>query len=382
MSDLIVSPNDLSSDLMRFDSRDLPEQMEHVCEQILGRAAAKRFLSMRNDAWNTDSIVTNTNMSAFMARQLEYIYTQTYDIKRPEFKARKLIPVDTRVPSGAETYTYRQFEETGYAAVGHNYSGELPDSDVKASETPAKLVSILGSYHYSIQDMRAAAFAGVPLDAKKAASVRRAFERKLEILAAVGTSGMTAQDVGITGLTNAPGIVATTQKSTGTWIAQLATSIAAGVAAVITDINALTANVFAATGGVWGEPGTLSLLLPIDEYNALNTTPSHLTYNDSNLLETVLKVCKLKDIDYWNPLGSAGSGSKGRIMVYPRDPEILGLIISQEFEQFAPQPKSLAFQVPCHMRTGAVEVRYPLAISYMDGPGQTPSNTAIAGTSL
>lgn len=381
MSDLIVSPHDLSSDLMRFDSRDLPEQLEHVCEQILGRPAAKRLLAMRNDAWNTDSTVTNTNMSAFMARQLEYIYTQTYDIKRPAFKARQVIPVDTRVPSGAETFTYRQFENTGVAIIGHNYSGELPDSDVKASETAAKLVSILGSFHYSIQDMRAAAFAGVPLDAKKAASVRFAFERKLEILAAVGTSGQ-SQDVGLTGLCNAPGIQAVTQVSTGTWIAQIAASVANGVASVIADVNAITAKIFAGTGGVHGEPGTLSLLLPIDEYNALNTTPSHLTFNDSNLLETVLKVCKLKDIDYWNPLGSAGSGSKGRVMCYNRDPEVLGLIISQEFEQFAPQPKNLAFQVPCHMRTGAVEVRYPLAVAYMDGPGQTPSNTNIAGTSI
>jgi hypothetical protein len=381
MADLIVTPNDPSSDLMRFDSRDLPEQLEHCLEQILGRPAAKRFLSMRNDAWNTDSIVTNTNMSAFMARQLEYIYTQTYDIKRPAFKARQLIPVDTRVPSGAETFTYRQFDQDGVVIVGHNYSGEIPDSDVKASETISKLVSLLGGYHYSVQDMRAAAFAGVPLDAKKASAVRFAFERKLEVIAAVGTSGINP-DVGITGLTNAPGIVSVAQKSTGTWIAQIATSIAAGVASVISDVNALTAGIFAATGGVWGEPGTLSLVLPIDEYNALNTTASHLTYNDSNLLQTVLKVCNLKDIDYWNPLGSAGSGSKGRIMCYPRDPEILSLIISQEFEQFAPQPKNLAFGIPCHMRTGGVTVRYPLAVAYMDGPGQTPTNTAIAGTAL
>ena len=79
-------------------------------------------------------------------------------------------------------------------------------------------------------------------------------------------------------------------------------------------------------------------------------------------------MCQLKDCDFWNELNKAGASSLGRIMAYERTPEVLSLVISQEFEQFAPQTKNLAFMVPCHMRTGAVQVRYPKAVAYMDGP--------------
>jgi len=157
-----IFPSNPYTDFPRLDAVDLPEHVQHLYGQILGPAAARRL---------------DANQVLFMARQLEYIFTQTYDIKRPDFKARQLIPVDTRVPAGAETFTYRTYEQTGTADLVHNYSSELRDADVKGSETAQRMVSIGNSYHYSIQDMRAAAFAGQPLDALKARSARYAMER-------------------------------------------------------------------------------------------------------------------------------------------------------------------------------------------------------------
>ena len=49
---------------------------------------------------------------------------------------------------------------------------------------------------------------------------------------------------------------------------------------------------------------------------------------------------------------AAGTGP--RMLTYQRDPEILELIIPQDFEQFPPQARNLAFVVPCHARIGGV----------------------------
>ena len=42
-------------------------------------------------------------------------------------------------------------------------------------------------------------------------------------------------------------------------------------------------------------------------------------------------------------------------------------MIPQEFEQFPPQPRNLSLIIPCHKRFGGVSLRYPMAITYMDG---------------
>jgi len=79
----------------------------------------------------------DTNESIFFARQLEYIKGKTYDIKRPQLNALKLIPVSTETPEGASTITYRQYDTVGMAKVIANYSNDLPRADVKGKESPA-----------------------------------------------------------------------------------------------------------------------------------------------------------------------------------------------------------------------------------------------------
>lgn len=319
----------------------------------------------------------DSSQTAFFARQLEYIYTQTYDIKYPELKARQLVPVDTRVPNGAEFFTYRSFEKQGLAKVIHSYADDFPKASVKASEFQQRVVGLGASYGYSVQDMRAAAFAGVPLEAREAEAARWALESLLEELAATGdASGKVLQPDGTTafyGFANAPNILQTTKVSpAGTWAAQIAAGVAGGTLtavaqAIAQDVLNMYTNVFNTTKGVH-IPNTL--LLPTNSYSALLTQPRAPGFTDDTILGFLMKLLAphgLQQITWWNRLDTAGSGAVGRAMLYEKSQENEGLIISQEFEQFPPQPKGMTWMIPCHMRTGAVEVRYPKSVTYMDG---------------
>src|SRR5215467_13234664 len=95
---------------MRFDAKDLPEAVDR----------GLKSMGLRCDA----------NETALFARQLEYIYTQTYDIEYPDLKARQLIPVDTRVPSGADSFTYTQYDKLGEAIIVHNNAQDFPNADI------------------------------------------------------------------------------------------------------------------------------------------------------------------------------------------------------------------------------------------------------------
>lgn len=349
--------------LLKFDSKDLPGAVERLLLQMQGRADAAE--------------------TALFARQLEYVFTQTYDILYPDLKARSLIPVDTRVPTGADSFTYTQYDKLGEARIVHNYAQDFPNADIVGKQFKQGIVSLGDSYQYTVQDMRAAAMAGLPLEARKAEAARYAMEVKLEVLAAQGDPvGSGGQGTGLYGLVNAPNIQQIAKVSqnnagatTSTW-AQLITdaeskgNITIAAQEIQKDVFAMQNAIFTATNGIH-IPDTL--VLPVDAYSVLATTPRAPGYTDDTLLDYILEVSPwLKSIEYWPRLNTianlaGGSAGHGVAVMYQKDPKVLSLIVSQEFEQFAPQPRNMAFIVPCHMRTGAVEVRYPKAVATMVG---------------
>lgn len=372
MSDeLIVTPNNPhmagaygDPNAGRFDAR----QCERVSKRLLEQMGITRGDGGREDAGWTGAF----------ARQLEYRMTQTYDVDYSTLKARTLIPVDNSVPAGAEYFTYHQYDAGGdKARIVHNYSDDAPQADIKAQEFSQRCFSLTSAYSYSVQDMRAAAFAGIPLEAKKALGARMMIERKIEDLAASGTPeimqpGGTQQAYG---LYNAPNVALIAQVSTGTWAAQYAADVSAdhitSKTQIVADLNAILNGILTNSKGEYGELGDYSVVFPTPIYAFLRNLPRSVQYdsNGQSLLEYVVKTCGFKDWAYWNRADKANAaGNAGRIAVYKRDPDVLRLVMPQEFEQFAPQPRNLSMVITCHARSGAVEVTRPLKMAYMDGP--------------
>ena len=54
-------------------------------------------------------------------------------------------------------------------------------------------------------------------------------------------------------------------------------------------------------------------------------------------------------------------------LMYEKNPRVLNLVISQEFEQFPPQQDGLTWEIYCHLRTGGVNVIRPLAVNTQAG---------------
>ncbi len=277
----------MASEGVRYDSKAL----HNDAMAFVGRA-----LGTRQDAAFT----------ALFARQIEYIYTETFDIEYPDLKARQLIPVDTQVPSGADFYTYRQYDTATKAAILHNYAANsFPESDVFADEFKQAIKSIGSKYSYSVQDMRAAAMAGVPLEAKKASSARYGVEKRLEQIAAYGDAA-----TGLYGITNAPSIQSVTKVSpAGTWAYQIYNALAGGtltqaVQAILEDVNAMANQIFIATLGVH-KPTTLAL--PTAAFAILATTPRAPGFTNDSILQFILGQSPwLEEIVDWPYLNTVG----------------------------------------------------------------------------
>lgn len=294
--------------------------------------------------------------TAALARQLEFIYAKTYDVRYAELKARRFIPVDTSVDPGAEFYTYRQWDMMGMAQIIANYADDLPRVDTLAKEYPAPIKSLGASYGYSIQDLRRSAMAGSQLDARRAKAARRAHEQAVDEIAAFGNA-----DAGLGGFTNNANVPLVAPDN-APWSSATALEILA-------DLNKLSNSIVLTTLETF-EPDTL--LLDTASFQLINTLPMSTTGDaDKTVLRFFLDNNPyISNVDQWTKLTDAGAAGVTRLVCYKRDPEVVELVIPQEFEQFPPQARNLEFVIPTHNRIGGVSVRYPLAMAYMDGTGE------------
>lgn len=295
--------------------------------------------------------------TAALAKQLEFVYARTYDVKYAELKARRFIPIDTSVDPAAEFFTYRQWNMFGMAKLIANYADDLPRVDALAKEFPAPIKSLGASYGYSIQDMRRSARAGSQLETRRATAARRAHEQAFDEIMAFGNA-----NAGILGFLNHPN-VPIPSAVTGQWVTNNATPLQ-----MIEDLNVLVNSIVLATLETF-TPDTL--LLDNAAFTRINTMPMSTT-GDSD--RTVLRFFLennpyIRNVDQWVRLNTAGAGGVTRAVAYLRSEEVLAGVEPQPFEQFPPQWRNLEAVIPTHSRIGGVRIQYPLAVAYMDDLG-------------
>jgi hypothetical protein len=303
----------------------------------------------------------DSNEAIFFERELDYVKAQTYDRRFPEFKAvNGLIPISTEAGEGAETITYQSYDEVGVAKIIANYASDLPVIDIKGKEVTNKVKGIGASYGYSKQDIRAARMAGKPLEARKAAAVRRADSRKVDDVAWIGD-----EEYGLVGLLNHPnvtkGTVAEVSSETE-WSEKTPLEIYADMAAMISDTSTLTNGV--------ERPNTLLMDTPYYEIVASTKLADG---TDTTILEFFKKNYPEVTVDWVAQFGSyvgRVDGISGDFMVsYYRDPSHLTLEIPLPFTQHPPEEVNLSYKVNCESRCGGTIVYYPLSVLIRGGIG-------------
>ena len=319
--------------------------------------------------------------TAFFLRDLTEVMGRTFDVKYPDLKARQILPVFTGIDPAAEGYVWRQFDRTGVAKVIDSYGMDLPESEVVAQEFQSRCLSLGTSYSYSIQDLRKARMAGIPLETRKALAARRSMEQAIEQIAFFGlaqtpgtggqalfgvpTSQNTNDTMAMYGFTNFPGLTVST--TVNNW-----TLPATSVSTIVSDFNQMFLTLIQNSKGIH-MPDTV--VFPLSIWSQLATTARSTTFTDDSVLQYLQKENPWLKAVYWSTmLETAGLKQDGstpgpRIMLLERNEENLSLVIPQEFEQLPPQMINLMFKVPCHMRVGGLRVSYPKSVLALDGAG-------------
>lgn len=297
----------------------------------------------------------DANETALHARSLTQVMARPFFVKYPEIKWRTFFTPNTEINTGAKAHSYMLYDQIGQADFIDDMGDEVPNADVVGTETIAKIYSIGDSFSYSLQDMRAAQFAGIQLDSMKGVIARQMIERKLDSLAAVGDARYN-----MTGLANDANIIAVTkgsQASGTTWATATPSEILA-------DVNSLYTAVVSGSNGAH-TPN--SLLLGATGFGRLSTTRLD-TFNMVTILRYLQNSLPwLKRIDFWQPLSTAGASSKERILLGEFSDQNCQPVVPQDYEQLPPQLVNFRTKIFSHVRWGGNNPRFPKAFAYMDG---------------
>lgn len=320
--------------------------------------AAREFDFRAFPRSDSDDLRADTATTAFVARQLEYLRPGMFEVKYPNLKGKQWVPVNSSMPVGAEQFTITITDRVGEVKQIKDYSKDLGRVEVSTSQKSMGVFTMGIAYAYTINEIRAAMYAGMPIQARKAMAARDLMARKFDDILLTGETANGAK-----GLFNQTGTETYTPTSDGAAGSKLFT--AKSPDKILNDLNKMFSTVVVNSKEVHN-PNTFILPLSVYQYIA------GLRVGDGTS-ETVLS--------YWlrtNPYGissaeqstkleTAGAGSTTRAVAYEKSPQVLEMIAPVEFEQFAPETFNTEVQTICQMRVGGVALYMPKAVCYADG---------------
>lgn len=292
--------------------------------------------------------------SVFFARELDQVKSKTYDRQYPELSALNHFPQTSEINPGADTFTFYSYDEVGLAEIISNYSTDLPRVDVFGTPKTVKIRSLGDAYGYSVQEMRAAAFAGKSLDASKASAARRAIETKHNRIAFVGDAasglvGVFSSDNGVPRYTIPNGAAGDTK-----WAKKTAQEI-------INDVSGMHEAVDEMTNSV-EKPDTL--MIASNVYALLSrtiisgTAVSVLSFIRDNL-DWLKEIIPAPELNAKNT--SCNPTGENLAFLYTNDPEKFSVETPMPFYQHPAQNKNLEVEIACESRVAGATFYYPLS---------------------
>jgi hypothetical protein len=301
------------------------------------------------------------------ARQLEQVLTEVEREEFPELPMAngEILPLDTSIDEGAETFTYYILSASGVARfVGAYSTGSIPMVSLQGAAVSGRVENMAIGYRYSTKEIRAASFAGIPLDAELGVAARRAHE---ELLHKTGLWGR--EDLGIPGLFNHPNITVTDAPATGTagsrlWTAKTVDLMIADVALLLSTPADLTGDV-EKPNRVYISPRRYRLL----QYSRLTSGGGDASYPTAlKFLEDVHQGVEFKPLAELQADLSDGHLAADAMFAYQAgNKRKAALMVPMPFKQYPVQMHDLDFKVPTESSTAGVKLTRPLMCHLMVG---------------
>lgn len=292
----------------------------------------------------------------FFLRELEFIESTVLRDEYPEyqFASGKIVPLDIKNLPHIRQTTYRKLTKIGKFRLIRDYTTALPTIDILSEEFTLPVHKKGAKFHYSDDEILAAAATNFPLEQEKVAAVREAAEQDLDNWILNGIP-----KVGHYGLINHPDVL----YSIAPFGINAATSVANVLALIMDSINA-SPNL---TNGV-EKPNTQ--LWPRALYQFVNTAIIPDT-SGKTILDFVKERYPEMEFFIVDKLKGASPNGNDVIITYNRNPQKLKAMVMQPLNFLPPERRALGYEVPAVYRYGGLRVYREMSINIMEIPPAT-----------
>ena len=305
----------------------------------------------------------------FLVSQTAYIEPQVVATVYPDIQYPNLIPVDTSANEWAKSVTYYSSDKMGAAGWFHHYAKDIHVADINRTKNEIGIEMADIGYRYTLEELgQAMMVPGTNLTTDRASAARRAYEEMVDNVALRGDD-----EKNFKGILDYPGISTAIAAASGNgnsteWDDKDADQILA-------DVNAAITGMWADTLQIEMADTILLPVLPMARLAVLripNTSQTALQFLMLNNIYTHQTNQPLT-IRAVRGLETVGTGGRGRMIAYRRDPSVLKMHIPMT-HRFLPvwQTGPLVFDVPGIFRLAGLEIRRPGAVRYVDGISSAP----------
>lgn len=327
------------------------KQLEHKAFSIEDLSALRNLPIIQSASIRNDSV----DAALHIAQQLDFLKIEFYNLKYPENHAMSLFPVTSSVERGAQTVSWRGFDYFGKSRI---YSPEANDIPRVANSTKwrnTNIKPVANSYFYTVDQIEAAIFGNIPLQAELARGSRLSLDQELNRIAWVGD-----EEEGLMG-------ILTPNKDVSFPIFPTPLDFAAMTSVQILDfVREMTSSVRITTAGVerpdtWAVPTDLFTRLHMTRFNDGDTKSiaTWLIDNSGGLLRKIIDVPEL------NPRSDILRGTAyeatGVSFYYSDDRNSFSIETPVPFDQTPPQAKGLGFEIISRATTAGVLIYYPMS---------------------
>ncbi len=319
----------------------------------------------------------NAQAFGYLTNNIQAIHSMMEEILYTEFRLPEFIPLITDVPEGAATYAYRVVDRAGLGQFIDNDGSSAPSANVGVRLVPYGLEYAGIIPEWTMEDLRRAMLAGVPLDTE---TVEAGMQGALDHIEMIGLLG--DKDRKLQGLTNlkTSGAGAVTLYNSASSETDLRPVDFSADATEPEDIRTFVTNainrVITATAEVFGRTirSGLTIYLPIDQFNTITSDPIgdnadrsiwqyiqlHNAWTEYTGERPMLKaVQELKD---------AGAGNNvDRMVVTVNDRRVMEMAIPIYPRILTTINKGYTVCSPMEYKISGLNVKRPTAIFYFDG---------------
>lgn len=281
--------------------------------------------------------------SAFVLNDLVAKDSRLFNVEYAPLEAVQYLPINSNFHPGIPVVKYQQFDGAGVAQLSSDYATASPSNKITKAEFYMGVKTLRTSCVWSIDEIRAAAYEGTPLEQLEMDLARRSIQEGIDKLALNGDAR-----VNMFGLLNIPNVPTSALAGGTEWDNPLATpdDIALSIVQFLQSIEINTK----------GSRRANALILDKALLNNLEARRMS-SASDISIMEYVRR--RFPGLQVF---GSFLVGEKA--VAYEKSPSVLELVMPIPFEVFPDDVKATRIVREMQARIGGVRAFFPKALAY------------------